>query len=73
MDWIRRFVAKKLKWSDMKDYRETVSDAHHSYPCTGSMERDPILGDTILHEGGYIIRRVWKMGFLFSSNINFNF
>jgi len=51
------FVAKKLKWSDVKDYKETISDAHHSYPCTGSMERDPILGDTILHEGGYIIRK----------------
>ena len=51
------FVAKKLKWSDVKDYKETISGAHHSYPCTGSMERDPILGDTILHEGGYIIRK----------------
>ncbi|MGP8330972.1 MAG: DUF166 domain-containing protein [Methanosarcinaceae archaeon] len=50
------FVAKKLKWSDVKDYREIISGAHHSYPCIGSMERDPMLKDTILHEGGYIIR-----------------
>lgn len=51
------FVAKKLKWSDVKDYKETVSGAHHAYPCTGSMEKDPQLGDTILHEAGYIIRK----------------
>ncbi|MDN5309121.1 MAG: thymidylate synthase [Methanolobus sp.] len=51
------FVAKKLKWSDVKDYKETISGAHHSYPCTASMERDPQIGDTILHEAGYIIRK----------------
>ncbi|WP_406660030.1 DUF166 family protein [Methanolobus sp. ZRKC3] len=51
------FVAKKLKWSDVKDYKETISSAHHSYPCTASMEKDAQLGDTILHEAGYIIRK----------------
>jgi hypothetical protein len=50
------FVAKKLKWADVKDYKETISGAHHSYPCTASMEKDPQIGDTILHEAGYIIR-----------------
>ncbi|MDG6242953.1 MAG: DUF166 family protein [Methanolobus sp.] len=51
------FVAKKLKWSDIRDYKETISGAHHSYPCTASMEKDAQLGDTILHEAGYIIRK----------------
>ncbi|MDW7732205.1 MAG: DUF166 family protein, partial [Methanolobus sp.] len=51
------FVAKKLKWSDVKDYKEIISGAHHSYPCTASMEKDPQIGDTILHEAGYIIRK----------------
>ncbi|SFM44674.1 DUF166 domain-containing protein [Methanolobus profundi] len=51
------FVAKKLKWSDIKDYKETISSAHHSYPCTASMEKDTQIGDTILHEAGYIIRK----------------
>ena len=51
------FVAKKLKWSDVKDYKETISGAHHSYPCTASMEKDAQIGDTILHEAGYIIRK----------------
>ncbi|HJH31803.1 MAG TPA: thymidylate synthase [Methanosarcinaceae archaeon] len=56
------FVAKKLKWSDVDDYKETISGAHHSYPCTASMERDPLLEDTILHEGGYIIRKSVEEG-----------
>ncbi len=51
------FVAKKLKWSDVKDYKETISAAHHSYPCTASMQKDSQIGDTILHEAGYIIRK----------------
>ncbi|MCL7412308.1 MAG: DUF166 domain-containing protein [ANME-2 cluster archaeon] len=56
------FVAKKLKWSDVEGYKETVSEAHHAYPCTGSMERDTELGDTILHEAGYIIRDAVEQG-----------
>lgn len=51
------FVAKKLKWSDLKDYKETISITHHSYPCTASMEKDAQIGDTILHEAGYILRK----------------
>lgn len=56
------FVAKKLKWSDVADYKETVSETHHAYPCTGSMERDTELGDTILHKAGYIIRDAVEQG-----------
>ncbi len=52
------FVAKRLLGlePDQSDIRERISEAHHAYPCTGSMERDTELGDTILHKGGYIIR-----------------
>lgn len=52
------FVAKKMLGlePDQPDIRERISEAHHSYPCTGSMERDTELGDTVLHKGGYIIR-----------------
>jgi hypothetical protein len=56
------FVARKLKWSDTADYKETVSNAHHSYPCTSSMDRDVQLEDTILHKGGYIIRKAVEKG-----------
>lgn len=52
------FVAKRLLGlePDQPDIRERISEAHHAYPCTASMERDTELGDTILHKGGYIIR-----------------
>lgn len=52
------FVAKRLLGlePDQPDIRERISEAHHAYPCTASMERDAELGDTILHKGGYIIR-----------------
>ena len=52
------FVAKRMLGlePDQPDLRERISEAHHAYPCTGSMERDAELGDTVLHVGGYIIR-----------------
>ena len=52
------FVAKRLLGlePDQPDILERISEAHHAYPCTGSMERDTELGDTVLHKGGYIIR-----------------
>ncbi|MFZ2500217.1 MAG: DUF166 domain-containing protein [Methanosarcina sp.] len=56
------FVAKKLGWTDVSGYKETISGAHHSYPCTGSMDKDPQIGDTILHKAGYIIREAVEDG-----------
>ena len=52
------YVAKRLLGlePDQPDIRERISEAHHAYPCTASMERDTELGDTLLHKGGYIIR-----------------
>jgi hypothetical protein len=52
------YVAKRMLGlePDQPDLRERISEAHHAYPCTGSMERDSELGDTVLHKGGYIIR-----------------
>ncbi len=59
------FVAKRLLGlePDQPDIRERISEAHHAYPCTGSMERDTELGDTILHKGGYIIREAVEDSF----------
>ncbi len=56
------FVAKKLGWSDTPEYKETNSGAHHSYPCTATMDKDPQLGDTILHKAGCIIREAVEDG-----------
>ncbi len=59
------FVAKRLLGlePDQPDIRERISEAHHSYPCTASMDRDTELGDTILHKGGYIIREAVEDSF----------
>jgi hypothetical protein len=52
------YVAKRMTGleTDQEDLRERISEAHHAYPCTASMDQDPELKDTILHEAGYIIR-----------------
>ena len=55
-------VAKKFNWTDVADYKETVSSAHHTYQCTTSMEGDTELEDTILHQTGYIIREAVEEG-----------
>ena len=60
------FVAKQLARVIVKNTRELheqISAAHHSYPCTASMEKDPEIGDTILHKAGYIIRAAVEEGF----------
>jgi len=52
------YVAKRLIGMevDQDEIRERISEAHHAYPCTASMDRDFELDDTILHKAGYIIR-----------------
>jgi len=53
------YVAQQIKWSaadDLGHLEQVVSNAHHGYPCTASMQIDPELKDTILHKSGYVIR-----------------
>ena len=51
------YVARKLINVPIDDkLDEVISNAHHAYPCTASMERDIEFKDTILHKAGYIIR-----------------
>jgi len=52
------YVAKRMTGleTDQEDLQERISEAHHAYPCTASMDQDPELKDTILHKAGYIIR-----------------
>ena len=57
------YVAQKLKNVPVNDkLDEVISSAHHAYPCTAGMERDPELKDTILHKAGYIIREAVHLG-----------
>ncbi|MEM2631514.1 MAG: DUF166 family protein [Candidatus Bathyarchaeia archaeon] len=52
------YIARKLR--DVETRREILYDAiakaHHSYPCTATMNVDPEAKEPILHIGGYIIR-----------------
>jgi hypothetical protein len=52
------YVAKKLVGTDTTKaiLYDAVAKAHHSYPCTATMEVDPEVKEPILHIGGYIIR-----------------
>ncbi|VUT25168.1 MAG: Thymidylate synthase [Candidatus Methanolliviera sp. GoM_asphalt] len=59
------FVAKQLVGVEVENRGELydrISESHHSYPCTASMEKDRELGDTILHRAGYIIRAAVEEG-----------
>ncbi len=52
------YVTQQIKGErvDKAVIEEVVSKAHHTYPCTASMEVDSEVGDTLLHKAGYIIR-----------------
>jgi hypothetical protein len=53
------YIGVKLREFEFKDVRELwdrVSEAHHSFPCTGSMEKDNEYNETILHVAGYCAR-----------------
>ncbi|MGQ9530768.1 MAG: DUF166 domain-containing protein [Candidatus Bathycorpusculaceae bacterium] len=52
------YVAKKLVGIELKKeiLYDVIAKAHHSYPCTATMNIDPEAKEPILHMGGYIIR-----------------
>jgi hypothetical protein len=52
------YVAKKILGTRIERsiLYDVIAKAHHSYPCTATMNVDPELKEPILHIGGYIIR-----------------
>ena len=52
------YVARKLLGKEVErdSIRDIVAKAHHSYPCTATMEVDPEINEPILHKAGYLIR-----------------
>ncbi len=52
------YVTRKLIGVDTKReiLYDAIAKAHHSYPCTATMNVDPEVKEPILHIGGYIIR-----------------
>lgn len=53
---LRGFDFTEVKEGKMRELWNVVAEAHHSYPCTASMERDNEYNETLLHIGGYIAR-----------------
>ncbi len=61
MTWyvLKNLLGYELKGVNEQELRklyDKISLLHHSYPCTGSMNYDRELGDTILHWASYIDR-----------------
>lgn len=54
------YVAEQIKNAPILGLEERIALAHHSYPCTASMEDDPALKEKILHKGGYLAREAVK-------------
>jgi hypothetical protein len=50
------YVAQQIRWHRTRGLEDIIAKAHHSYPCTASMEVDPEVGDALLHVAGYLIR-----------------
>jgi len=54
------YIAEQIKNAPILGLEERIALAHHSYPCTASMEYDPVLKEKILHKGGYMAREAVK-------------
>jgi hypothetical protein len=54
------YVAQQIKKARISQIEDTVAVAHHSYPCTASMDVDPEINEPILHVAGYNIRGAVK-------------
>jgi len=57
------YIVQQLKAKYFKNGRsgevslnERISKAHHSFPCSASMDQDSILKEAPLHIGGYLVR-----------------
>ncbi|MCS7121412.1 MAG: hypothetical protein NZ895_02260 [Archaeoglobaceae archaeon] len=54
--WYIRIKLLKFKMENIRELWNLISEAHHSFPCTASMEKDVEYNDTLLHVAGYIAR-----------------
>lgn len=53
-------AAVSFQGPDFLGLEDRISEAWHSYPCTADMQEDPVLGETILHRAGYVVRKAVK-------------
>jgi len=45
----RKLIGVETRWETLYD---AIAKAHHSYPCTATMNVDPEVKEPILHIGG---------------------
>jgi hypothetical protein len=52
------YIARKLAGVPTKkeELYDAIAKAHHSYPCTATMNSDPEIKEPLLHMGGFTIR-----------------
>jgi hypothetical protein len=52
------YIARKLAGvpTEKEELYDAIAKAHHSYPCTATMNTDPETKEPILHIGGFTIR-----------------
>jgi hypothetical protein len=52
------YIARKLAGvsTEQEELYDAIAKAHHSYPCTATMNTDPETKEPILHIGGFTIR-----------------
>jgi hypothetical protein len=64
------YIARKLVGVETKReiLYDAIAKAHHSYPCTATMNVDPEVKEPILHLGGYIIREAVEKALSSSAN-----
>jgi hypothetical protein len=54
------YIAEQIKNHPLKGLEERIALSHHSYPCTASMQDDPVLKEKILHKAGWMAREAVK-------------
>jgi len=54
--WFIGLKLREFEFESMRELWNMVSELHHSFPCTGSMEKDSEYNDTLLHVAGYAAR-----------------
>lgn len=54
--WYIGIRLREFQFESMRQLWDRVAEAHHAFPCTGSMEKDNEYGETILHVAGYTAR-----------------
>ncbi len=54
--WYIGVKLRNFKFESMRELWNQIAEAHHSFPCTASMEKDIEYNETLLHIAGYIAR-----------------